>query len=32
VKLDTWVYSLPEDEFVMEKVGFQALYVTVTEE
>ncbi|AVO36345.1 hypothetical protein [Pukyongiella litopenaei] len=32
VKLDTWVYSLPEDEFVMEKVGFQALYVTVAEE
>ena len=31
VKLDTWVYTLPEDEFVMEKVGFQALYVTVTE-
>ncbi|MEJ2386395.1 MAG: hypothetical protein P8Y27_03490 [Chromatiaceae bacterium] len=32
VKLDSWVYNLPEDEFVMEKVGFQALYVTVAEE
>lgn len=32
VKFDTWVYNLPEDEFVMEKVGFQALYLTVTEE
>lgn len=32
VKLDNWVYSLPEDEFVMESVGFQALYMTVAEE
>ncbi len=32
VKLDSWVYTLPEDEFVMEKVGFQALYLTVAEE
>ena len=32
VKLDSWVYSLPEDEFVLEKVGFQALYLTVAEE
>ena len=32
VKLDSWAYNLPEDEFVMEKVGFQALYMTVTEE
>lgn len=32
VKLDSWVYSLPEDEFVMEQVGFQALYMTVAEE
>jgi hypothetical protein len=32
VKLDSWVYNLPEDEFVMEKVSFQALYLTVTEE
>ncbi len=32
VKLESWVYSLPEDEFVMEKVGFQALFLTVSEE
>jgi hypothetical protein len=31
VKLESWVYSLPEDEFVMENVGFQALYLTVAE-
>jgi hypothetical protein len=29
VKLDSWVYSLPEDDFVLESVGFQALYLTV---
>lgn len=32
VKLDSWIYDLPEDEFVMEKVGFQALFLTVAEE
>ncbi|MGE0418380.1 MAG: hypothetical protein AB7O80_16385 [Acetobacteraceae bacterium] len=32
VKLDSWVYSLPEDDFVMEKVGFQALFLTVADE
>ena len=32
VKLDRWVYSLPEDEFVLEQIGFQALYLTVAEE
>lgn len=32
VKLDSWVYGLPEDDFVMEKVGFQALFLTVAEE
>lgn len=31
VKLDNWVYTLPEDEFVMEQVGFQALFLTVEE-
>ncbi len=31
VKIDNWVYQLPEDEFVMESVGFQALYMTVEE-
>ncbi len=32
VKLDSWVYHLPEDEFVMEKVGFQALFLTIADE
>jgi len=32
VKLDTWVYKLPEDDFVLESVGFQALYLTVQDE
>ena len=32
VKLDGWTYSLPEDDFVMEDVGFQALFVTFAEE
>lgn len=31
VKIDNWVYNLPEDEFVMEQVGFQALFITVEE-
>lgn len=29
VKLDSWVYAMPEDDFVLESIGFQALYVTV---
>jgi hypothetical protein len=29
VKLNQWAYSMPEDDFVMEKVGFQALWVKV---
>jgi hypothetical protein len=29
VKLDNWVYHMPEDDFVLESVGFQARYVTV---
>lgn len=32
VKFDSWVNTLPEDDFVLEQVGFQALYVTVAEE
>ena len=32
VKLESWVHTLPEDEFVMEEVGFQALFLTVAEE
>jgi hypothetical protein len=31
-KLESWVYAIPEDEFVMENVGFQALYLTVADE
>lgn len=29
VKLDQWAYTMPEDDFVMEKIGFQALWVKV---
>lgn len=29
VKLNSWAYNLPEDDFVMEKVGFKALWVKV---
>ena len=29
VKLNSWAYTLPEDDFVMEKVGFKALWVKV---
>ena len=29
VKLEQWVYAMPEDDFVLESVNFQALYVTV---
>ena len=29
VKLDTWTYSMPEDDFVMEQVGFRALWISV---
>ncbi len=32
VKVDAWEYTLPEDDFVMESVGFQALYMTVADE
>lgn len=32
VKLESWAWHLPEDEFVMENVGFQALYLTVADE
>src|SRR5262245_13980112 len=31
VKLDTWTYNMPEDDFVMESVGFQALYMTTAD-
>jgi hypothetical protein len=29
VKLDAWAFTMPEDEFVMEEVGFQALWIGV---
>ena len=32
VKLSQWAYSLPEDDFAMEKVSFKALWVKVTDE
>ncbi len=32
VKIDSWVYQMPEDDFVLESVGFQALYLTVKDE
>ena len=32
VKFDRWAYGLPEDDFVMEDVGFQALYLSVADE
>jgi hypothetical protein len=32
VKLETWVYTIPEDDFVAEAVTFQALYATVADE
>jgi len=31
VKIDRWSYEMPEDEFVMEQVGFRALYITTEE-
>jgi hypothetical protein len=31
VKVDAWQYGMPEDDFVMESVGFQALYMTVAD-
>jgi hypothetical protein len=32
VRIESWVYGLPEDDFVAESVGFQALYATVGDE
>ena len=29
VKLEEWLYDLPEDDFAMEKVNFRALWVKV---
>lgn len=32
VKFDSWSYNMPEDDFLLESVGFQALYLTVQDE
>jgi hypothetical protein len=32
VKVDNWLLNIPEDDFMMESVSFQALYVTVQDE
>jgi hypothetical protein len=32
VKLDEWALTVPEDDFVMEEVGFQALWIGVEDE
>ena len=31
-KIDSWVGNWPEDDFLMESVSFQALYLTVADE
>jgi hypothetical protein len=31
VKMDSWNYKMPEDDFLMEAIGFQALYMTVAD-
>ncbi len=31
VKIESWSYTMPEDDFLMESVGFQALYMTVAD-
>ena len=31
VKIDSWSYNMPEDDFVMESASFQALYMTVAD-
>jgi hypothetical protein len=32
VKIESWTYNMPEDDFVLESVGFQALYLSVQDE
>ena len=32
VKIENWVYNMPEDDFLLESVDFQALYLSVQEE
>jgi hypothetical protein len=31
-QIDNWVHTIPQDDFVMDHVHFQALYATVTDE
>ena len=31
-KIDSWFYNMPEDDFLLESVNFQALYLTVQDE
>jgi hypothetical protein len=32
VKLESWAYTVPEDDFVAEAITFQALYATIADE
>lgn len=32
VKLDNWLYTVPEDDFLMETISFQALFLSVQDE
>jgi len=32
VKIENWTYTIPEDDFVLESVDFQALYLSVQDE
>lgn len=32
VKIDSWNFHLPEDDFLLESVGFRALFITVADE
>lgn len=31
-KFENWAYTIPEDDFVLEEVSFQALYITTADE
>jgi hypothetical protein len=32
VKIDSWSFHMPEDDFLLESVGFRALFITVGDE
>jgi len=32
VKIDSWNFHMPEDDFLLESVGFRALFITVGDE